>query len=137
MRYHELMTEGIYDETEQPHGSFGWWIFPDGRVEEMEEAGNHGMIADQWLTSDMSIPEVPYEEAIEILVKKGGVRVATFHGSDAMGIDFPPTLLPVVRNALLKLVRETRDDFNTYFIGYQTVQAFDYRGIVKVIRDRP
>ena len=131
------VTEGVYEEPEEPHGSYGWWIFPDGRIEEIEEAGEHGWVADQWLSGHMSIPEVPYDEAIEKLIELGGVRVATFHGSDSMGIDFPPSLKPVVRTALLRLVRETRNAFNQYYIGYQVVQAFDYRGIVKVIRERP
>jgi hypothetical protein len=28
------ITEAIYDDEDvRPHGSFGWWIFPDGVVE--------------------------------------------------------------------------------------------------------
>lgn len=132
-----MMSEGIYDEPEEQHGSYGWWVFPDGRIEEMEEAGNHGMIADAWLSNQMSIEVGEYEEAIHDLIQRGGVRVATFHGSPDMGIDFPPKLEPVVRNALLKLLRETRGDFRTYFVGYGLEKPYNFRDMVKYIRAHP
>jgi hypothetical protein len=135
MRYYQLINES-FDEPDEPAGSFGWWIFPDGRVEEIEEAGNHGWVADQWL-SDQMAPERPYDEAIDALIEQGGVRVATFHGSDSMGLNLPPTLAPVVRTALLRLLKDTRADFAQYYIGDQTPKAYDFRGAIAAIRQAP
>jgi hypothetical protein len=130
------LFEGIYDDDddEPSHGSFGWWIFPDGEVSEIEEAGNHGWEADQWLSQHTNIPEVPYDEAIEKLVELGGVRVATFHGSDIMAFNLPSRLAPVVKTALLKLVNETKHDFTGYIIDDDNPHQYNFREVINVIR---
>ena len=123
------------DETNR---SSGWWVFPDGHINEMVNIGDHGYRAHDWLSDhDPKYDNEDYDEAIELLIQSGGVRVATFHGSDSMGVDLPDTLLPVVRNALLGLMRETRSDFNQYFLGGRNPKSLDFRGAVMAVRQAP
>jgi hypothetical protein len=135
------ICEGIYDDDDEADesgetpGSFGWWVFPDGSVEEMAEMGGHGVTADAWLSNhDPHYANDDYDEAIALLIERGGVRVATFHGSDSMAINLPPTLTPAVRTALLRLISSTQSDFDEYYIGDQTPKAFNMRGAVRAIR---
>jgi hypothetical protein len=137
------LLEGIYDEPdetgdESPVGSFGWWVFPDGGVEEMTEMGEHGVTANAWLSNhDPQYSNDDYDEAIDLLIRAGGVRVATFHGSDSMGIDLPPKLSLVARNAMLKLLRDTRSDFNQYFLGSQNPKSLTLKQLVAAVRQTP
>jgi hypothetical protein len=139
------LVEGIYDEPDETAGdgdssvgSFGWWVFPDGSVDEMEEMGDHGVTADAWLSNhDPQYANKDYDEAIHMLIQAGGVRVATFHGSDSMALDLPPTLSTVVRNALLKLLRDTRSDFNQYFLGSENPKSLGFRAMVAAVRKAP
>jgi hypothetical protein len=139
-----VLKEGIYDddEFEEESGSPGWWITPDGEIFELQEAGNHGVEAIAWL-SDYAQgykrdDEEDYAEAIEHLKARGGVRLANFHGSDELNIDFiQQALTPAAKTALISFVQENRREFRRFFFGNDTTfQPFNYREVMKRIRGR-
>ncbi|OYV55102.1 MAG: hypothetical protein B7Z76_11960 [Acidiphilium sp. 20-67-58] len=52
------LVEGIYDddlENDEDRGSFGWWIWPNGELEECPDAGTHVDLTWEELDQDFEI----------------------------------------------------------------------------------
>ena len=102
-------------EDEENIGSFGWWIYPDGYLDEINIRGNHGLTAHVWL-SDHNYNQIDYDEAIEDLKMLGAIRIATFHGSDEMNINFIPDNVTLASlKSLTHFLKDTRSDFTRYW----------------------
>jgi hypothetical protein len=93
MRYYQL-----YETTNLQHG-YGWWIHPDGRVEECEDAGGHADIAYAHLDSDGDGGEY-----VSAYLEHGAVRISTYHGStNSAGIEFD-AVTPAAKKTLQRLM---------------------------------
>jgi hypothetical protein len=107
------------DDDMKPLTGWGWWILPDGAVGDIEEEGGHGVVAYNWLRQVLDdYDNEDYDQAIADMLTVGGIRIATFHGTDHMNIDFEPG--KVTRRALTslrRLMKDTRGTFHGYYFG--------------------
>lgn len=132
MRQFIRIVESAHHETQ--NFANGWWVLPDGRVEECPTLGSHAATARHFLTE-------PSSEPVEALKGQGGVRCAVFPSSPpTMNIDLDPdAVTEAARRGLLRLMMQTREHFAGYYFEHvwqarQDNGRRDYREAVSEIR---
>jgi hypothetical protein len=116
----------------------GWWVLPDGRVEECPTIGSH-------LETARRILGRSEPNAVEVLKGQGGIRSAVFWTPNpsqpvSMNIDLNPEAVgAAAKRGLLRLMAQTRDLFDGYYFEHlwtarQDNGQRDYREAVGEIR---
>lgn len=104
---------------------WGWWIAPDGTVSEGEEHGFHGEMAWRLLQAMAEVRGSDYagtdlDVCIEDAKKLGFVRISTFHGSDAIHLDYEGrSVTAAALRACADLVRAYRRSFSRYVFEFE------------------
>jgi hypothetical protein len=128
-------------ERKMPRFANGWWVLPDGRVEECPTLGSHKATAQRFLG-----PTV--EQPVEALKEHGGIRCAVFwtpnpNSPITMNVDLASEVVtPAAKRGLMRLMLQTRDTFEGYFFEHlwtarQDNAMRDYREAIAVIRNLP
>jgi hypothetical protein len=136
------LVEGLYDDQPDSDApwSFGWWIWPNGSVDECPDEGTHVDLA--W---DVLDRQGDPDDAIHIMLEKGAIRIATFHGSNEMNINFDSRhVTPVARKSLARLLVQTRswfmryhfDDASLHGTTGHVLRILSYREAMAVARGR-
>ncbi len=108
--------------------SFGWWIWEGGEIEECPDEGTHVDLA--WGVLDQ---EGMPDDAIETMLSHGAIRIATFHGSDEMNINFDSrTVTPMALTALRGLLTQTR----RWFVRYHFDDAAEDKRYLRILSYR-
>lgn len=124
------------DETVFNQGSYGWWVWPGGDIEECPDEGMHLDLAYSWLDDSSIDPN----DAIEQMLQRGAIRVATFHGSDEMNVNFNPlAVTPQAKKSMLRLMAEQRDKYHSYWLDdasqpTRSLKAITYQQMAGVLR---
>jgi hypothetical protein len=121
------MIDDEFHHDEFEHRFSGWWITPTGEVVEGgDEMGfhglcAHGMLIELYEANGLTYTEEAYDAAIEDAKDLGYIRVATFHGSESMHLDFEATKVTLAAmSSLRRMVKQHRQFFENWIFDSGT-----------------
>lgn len=133
----------MFDDDQDLHDSklCGWWISPSGEISECEEFGFHGPMASSLLADlhdrhGMTHVEEDYDACIADAISLGFIRISTFHGSEAMHLDFDSGRVSraALRSAS-RLIGDYRDAFSRYVFEFKDGLPVEFDGGVRKVRE--
>lgn len=137
---HNLLTiiEGHYqDEAIGALAPGGWWVYPDGTIEPLPEAGLHGVVAQRWLHEHDAAAQTG-GDAVAAMIAHGGVRVRVSHrhGEELNVMLDSHRITTLARQAVLQLLEDTIDAVDRYWMVDSNPHRCSYHQVTDIISGR-